>query len=342
MLVLKKIKKKIFPRGIKKDLKNRYNRVFKRTTEKDLIKGFTNLEIPDNAIICIHCMLSGFGYITGGPETIIHALQKAVPNCTIFMPTFSYSGTMIDYARSTPPPFKVNRTPSKSGLLTETLRLMDGAKRSCHPTNSCVALGPKSEELILNAEFSQTPFGPDSSYGRFCNTKNAYLLLLHTNNASIVHCIQEMVDLPNLFYPELFVFKGFNSSNELVDYKVNVHIPKIPSSWILHENKNDSVEYIECVDYCLLFPRYNEIRILKQLNCDKYKKELVDRHNYFRSNGIYSHTTINDAEILSVNVEPWLKKICEDLGKSVKNNSMLYSYEKMKKARDLGLLERYK
>ena len=208
-------KQKTFPKGIRRKLANAGDRLFRRATERKLACAFSRLQIPPGAVICVHSMLSGLGYIVGGPETVIRAIQKAVPDCTILMPTFPFSGSMLDYIDSHPAPFDADTTPSRSGLLTETLRKMPGAKRSYHPTHSCAALGPRADELLDGSEWSLTPFGDNSAYGRFTLAKDAYLLLIHTNNTSIVHRIQELVDMPNLFLDGTRMVKGYGQGGEL-------------------------------------------------------------------------------------------------------------------------------
>ena len=339
MKTIDQLKKKYFPKGIKRELSKLNSKFFNRTTEENLTKSLKKLAIQPGSVICVHSMLSGLGYIVGGPQTVIRAIQKAVPDCTIMMPTFPFDGSALDYLK-TNPIYHRDKTPSKSGLLTETLRLYPGAKRSYHPTHPCVALGPKADYLIDGSENSETPFGNDSTYGRFSDLDNAILLLIHTNNTSIVHRIQEMVDMPNLFIKEEFYAEGFDEHNKLKKYKIKIHTSILPLYIVMSAEKNKA-EYVWYPDYVLLFPKYNKNRILNKIKNENIKQILINRHNYFIQKDIIKTVKYHEAELASINVRSWFNKINNDLIENSKKYSEYYKYEMMKSALDKGLLSKF-
>jgi aminoglycoside N3'-acetyltransferase len=332
------LKVRLFPKGIKRSLKTYHNRLFNRTSEKKMVAGFNKLNIEPGSVICIHAMVSGMGYIPGGLVRILESVFEAVPNSTILMPTFPFSGSTEEYLAGNPIYDKHN-TPSKSGLLSEVLRTYPGTKRSFHPTHPCAALGPDADLLINKSEESKTPFGSDSSYGRFCSLDNAVLLLIHTNSSSIVHRVQEIVNMPNLFYNNLFTARGIDQARNIRDYQIHVHTPEIPLYWIIPGDEK-KIEYIWSPDYCFLFPEYNRIRILNRLQNSKAKTFLSDRHRYFLDTGIYTLTRINGAEILAVKAKPWLERICRDLKTSLAEFSEYYSLVNMKNTSAKGFLSK--
>lgn len=326
MKSLAELKREMFPKGIRRELQNLSNRMFRRTTEKKLARAFEQLNIPPGALVCVHSMLSGLGYIVGGPETVIKAIQRAIPGCTIMMPSFPFSGSAKDYVDSGAI-YDRDNTPSQSGLLTECLRKMPGAVRSLHPTHPCVALGPRAHELIDGSENSPTPFGDDSTYGRFSADENAYLLLIHTNNTSIVHRIQEMVDMPNLFLEGMHEAIGVNSNGESKSYLVNIHTPKVPLYVI--ESADNTLEYIWYPDYVLLFPKSNMDKILSNIKNDIIRYKLIHRYEELARNDIIKIVKISDSEIMRVKVDSWLKVICNDISITINDNCMEYDYEKI-------------
>lgn len=324
MKSLAELKRQMFPKGIRRELQNLSNRIFRRTTEKKLARAFAQLNIPPGALVCVHSMLSGLGYIVGGPETVIKAIQRAIPGCTIMMPSFPFSGSAKDYVDSGAV-YDRDNTPSQSGLLTECLRKMPGAVRSLHPTHPCVALGPRAHELIDGSENSPTPFGDDSTYGRFSADENAYLLLIHTNNTSIVHRIQEMVDMPNLFLEGMYEAVGVNGNGENKSYLVKIHTPKVPLYVI--ESADNDLEYIWYPDYVLLFPKSNMDNILSNIKNDKIRFKLNHRFEELTNNDVIKIVKNNDAEIMKVKVDSWLKVLCYDINISMKENCREYDYE---------------
>jgi len=322
-------------------LKHYKNMLFYRTTRKNLGLSLKKLGIREDSVICIHSMLSSLGYLVGGPETVITAVKELASGTTLMMATFPFESTMVDYI-STDPIYHVKNTPSKSGLLSETLRLQPGAKRSYHPTHPCVALGPKADYLIDGCEWPETPFGQNSTYGRFSNLDEAILLLIHTNSTSIVHRIQEMVKMPNLFLKEYASVKGHDSREQIVKYKMRIHTPLIPLYVVMPGDSTDQKEYVWFPDYTLLFPEYNKTRILRKIGSEKSRKQLIERHNFFLREGIYRIVEHGHAEIAAVQVKPWLEKICNDLNENIEQFSKEYNYENMEKALTHGLLNKYR
>lgn len=338
MQILNQLKKHYFPKGVRRELTKYNNKLFNRTTEKNLIKSLKKLAIQPGSVICVHSMLSGLGYIAGGPQTVIRAIQNAVPDCTIMMPSFPFDGSALDYLQ-TNPIYHRDKTPSKSGLLTETLRLYPGAKRSYHPTHPCVALGPKADYLIGGSENSETPFGDDSTYGRFSSLEDGVLLLIHTNNTSFVHRIQEMVNMPNLFLDNFYDAKGYDSKCKLCEYKVKIHTPVIPLYVIMSENGKD-VEYIWYPDYVLLFPEYNKNRTLNKIKSESIKNILIERDHYMKTNGIMKYITFKTTEFAAIQVVPWLARLCFDVKDSLHKFSEFYSINNMQKILRAGLLSK--
>jgi aminoglycoside N3'-acetyltransferase len=334
------IKSRLFPKGVKRSAKNFSNKIFKRTTEKKLVTTFNHLSMEPGSVICIHAMLSEMGYLVGGPEVIFKSLIQAVPDCTIIMPTFPFDDSTDSYL-SQNPIYDKDKTPSKSGLLSETFRNFPGVKRSFHPTHPCSAIGPMADFLIDGSEYSETPFGDESSYGRYCALDNAVQLLIHTNNSSIVHRVQELVNIPSLFEPGVRKAKGSNKYGRVEEYAVKVHTPVIPLFWILPGDGGSEVEYLWSPDYSFLLPDYNRNRVLSKLKSSKAKNLLVDRHQYFFDNDIYRSIKIHDALITVVKVKPWLERICSDLFQSLEMYGRYYSRENLSKMLKQGKLSKY-
>jgi aminoglycoside N3'-acetyltransferase len=282
-------------------------------------------------------MLSSLGYIVGGSEAVIRAALRSANDVTLMMPSFPFTGTTEAYLANDPL-FDRETTPSQSGLLSETLRRYPGVERSYHPTHPCVAIGPAADFLINGSEVSPTPFGDDTTYGRFSRLEDALLLLIHTNNTSFVHRIQEMVNMPNLFLSEHSQVKGRGPTGQLVQYSVYVHRPTLPL-YVVEED--EIIEYIWLPDYVLLFPDYNRERILGRLKSERTKEFLVQRHRYFLEKGIYRNVFLRNAEIMIVRIKPWMERICRDLKQNIVKHAERYRIDTMQAAHDAGMLTKF-
>jgi aminoglycoside 3-N-acetyltransferase len=108
-------------------------------------------------VLGIHSQLSSFGPVepaTLTPDeerlgvkpfakTVLQGLMEgAGPKGTLLFPT--HTNTTVEKGEYYHPA----RTPSRTGLLTETARLHPHAHRSLHPTHSLAALGPEAEYLV--------------------------------------------------------------------------------------------------------------------------------------------------------------------------------------------------
>ncbi|MDH3591283.1 MAG: AAC(3) family N-acetyltransferase [Planctomycetota bacterium] len=331
------LKERIFRRGIRRTLKRTRNRLFHRVTVKKLRKAYGQLELPDGAVVCVHAMLSGLGHLVGGPPVVFRALREAVRDCTIMMPNFPVAETMEKHLAADPV-FDRDTTPSMSGLLSETLRHEPGALRGYHPTHACVALGPQSHALIDGTETADTPFGDNSTYGRFSARDDAYLLLLHTNNTSYVHRLQEIVDMPNLFRPGSRPAKWKDQNGEIRTTDVRVHYPRIPLFVILPGDTPDARQYVWFPDYACPFPDFNVERMEQVLPSRNAKEFLFGRQQELVDAGIMRVARVGNASILAIHVKPYTERMVADLRQSLSQFAADYDIEKLEAEQKQGLL----
>jgi aminoglycoside N3'-acetyltransferase len=330
------LKKRIFPKGIRRKLSNYKNRLLNRTSESMLAGLLSRLNIEPGSVICVHSMLSAFGYLTGGPQTVFRAVQRAVPGCTIMMPTFPFSGTAIDYFQSGAI-YDPQQTPSQSGLLTDVFWRFPGAKRSLHPTHPCAALGPMADYLIDGSERAVTPFGDDSTYGRFSQLPNAVLLLLNTNGTSIVHRFQEMVSMPNLFMEGHYPVSALGQQRTPATYSVRLHTPNLPLYVVIDKTEIHGYLYAWLPDYALLFPSQRRDLIVKTTR-GRVQESVLRRQRELADQGVIRTVCFRQAEIAAIRVGPWQTRVCNDLRESLSKYPEGYSRETLLKAQAEGRL----
>jgi aminoglycoside 3-N-acetyltransferase len=252
--------------GLRKYLKRRWRLYFEKflrpIDRKKLLRAFKDLGIREGDLICVHSRFSALGYVKGGPETFIAALQDSVgPDGTIMMPTFSMSGSMLSYVESGEV-FDVRSTPSKVGLLTEMFRTSPGVVRSLHPTNSVAAKGPLALEIVRGHEKSSTPYGNHTPYDRL-KSFNGKILMVNTHVHSFLHHIQEAVDFPNLYLEKPAEVTGVGEDGEKYYTRTSIMRPRIPYWLILDGTDGDENDYAILHDYALIFPQSREA-MLKQ------------------------------------------------------------------------------
>jgi len=296
-------------------------------TQHDLEVAFSRLGMPRGAIIGIHAKLSSLGYISGGPVSIFRALQNVVPDCTIIMATFPFFSSTVDYLANDPV-CDPHQSPSKSGLLSETLRKYPGVRRSLHPTHPCTAVGPEADRLIEGSERSETPFGPKSSYGRYVRSEKAYQLLLGTNSTSIVHVFQEAVGWPNLFLEEQYTARGLDYEGVEHTYRVKVHVPRV-QLYVAVPDTEGGFQYIWMPSYCLLFPQTKLASVCERITNDAVASALVERDRGFERSGVFRKALCGTAEILAIEVGPWLDAMVRELKANVEQYCEAYEYDRV-------------
>jgi aminoglycoside 3-N-acetyltransferase len=105
------------------------------------------------------------------------------------VPTFNHGAAEV---------FDIKTTPSRNGLITETFRQLQGARRSLHPTHPYAAIG-KDAEWLISGHLKAGTFGVNSPLGKLAQ-RGGYVLMLgapfHTctaahigENKAQVHCI---------------------------------------------------------------------------------------------------------------------------------------------------------
>jgi aminoglycoside 3-N-acetyltransferase len=169
---------------------------------KAIVNGLYELGLAQGAIVLVHSSLSSFGHVEGGADTVVAALLDTVGDAgTVLVPTLTGSELLN---ADNPPVFDPEVTPGWTGCIPETFRQHPRARRSLHPTHSAAAIGLRAEELLDGHEYSMTPCGPDSPYGRLA-AGGGYVLLLgvsHSANTTLHH-VEELVGVSYHMQPGL-------------------------------------------------------------------------------------------------------------------------------------------
>ena len=119
--------------------------------------------------LLMHSSLHSLGKVDGGAETVIDALLDTLGNKgTLMVPTFNYNLEVKLFDPET--------VPSKTGLITETLRKRTEAVRSLHPNYSVAALGWQSDKLTRE-HWRAESVGIDSPIDRIAKAGGSILLL---------------------------------------------------------------------------------------------------------------------------------------------------------------------
>ena len=193
-------------------------------TKAELIEQLRGIRVKEGMDLLVHSSLKRVGPVDGGADTIIDALQEILgPDVTLMMPTVSGNVT------PTQPVFHVVHTPSTVGVLTDVFRKRPGAIRSLHPVHSMAALGPKAQFFTEGHLQSNTPWSPDSPYGKLM-ANNGFLLFLGANFSAntCIHAIEIEARVPGLHTEEATTLYVTDYDGTLHEIEHHWHAPKRP------------------------------------------------------------------------------------------------------------------
>jgi len=169
-------------------------------TAARLVTDLKRLGVPPGEVVLVHSSLSAMGWVCGGPQAAVLALEEAVASGTLVMP--AHSGSLSEPSvwahppvpeswwpviRAETPAFDPALTPTRAmGAIVECFRTQPGTMRSSHPQDSFAARGPRSAE-VLDGHSLEESLGERSPLARIYDL-DGYVLLLgvgHANNTSI-------------------------------------------------------------------------------------------------------------------------------------------------------------
>lgn len=170
-------------------------------TVDTLTRDLRDLGLAEGSTVLVHASLSALGWVVGGPEAVILALERALgPRGTLMMPAYSMNAPDPSHWVDPPvpeswwatiedawPPFDPQRSPPRRlGTIAETFWGQIETERSDHPNDSFCARGPNSHRLLA-AHRLDSSLGDGSPLGRLYELDGQVLLLGvdHTSNSSL-------------------------------------------------------------------------------------------------------------------------------------------------------------
>lgn len=172
------------------------------------------LGVRTGGVLLAHASLSRIGWVLGGEQTVVLALQDALgPDGTLVMPSQSWQlcdpayladprvpPQAHDAVRAGLPVYDARWTPTRTmGAVVESLRTQPGTVRSGHPHRSFVARGPRGEEVLARHDLAD-PVGEGSPLAAVGRLHGQVLLLGvgHDKNSSL-HLAEARSGLPRRF-----------------------------------------------------------------------------------------------------------------------------------------------
>jgi aminoglycoside 3-N-acetyltransferase len=172
---------------------------------REQLRGQCSVKAGD--VLIVHSSMKSLGRVDGGPAAVVRALQEAVgEEGTLLMPVFT-----------APQPdgvFHHAATPSRTGLITETLRTAAGTLRSRHPTHSVAAWGRRAAEFVKGHDHT-SGLGVGSPFHKAAQAGADVLMIGCTlTSCSLVHVSEAIARTP---YLGKVCYGGYDTTLTLVD-----------------------------------------------------------------------------------------------------------------------------
>lgn len=203
-------------------------------TVSTLVSALRELGVRPGETLVVHSSLQSLGWVCGGPQAVVDALQTAVTTSgTIVMPT--HTGQYTDPAvwsnppvpddwvaaiRAEMPPFRPSVTPTRAmGAIPECFRTYPDVIRSDHPVVSFAAWGADADAVVADH---------DIDYGL---GENSPLARVYERDGSVLL---------------LGVGHDTNTSLHLAEYRADIEPPTVSSEApILEDGRRKTVEYVD-------------------------------------------------------------------------------------------------
>ena len=111
-------------------------------TKNDISKVCNDLGLKKTDTIIIHSSMKSFGYVEGGPNTVIEGFREYLSEGTLCFPALRQK----DFGKAYKD-WDINNTPSDVGFLSESFRKYPGVLRSDQETHSVTAIGKNAEYI---------------------------------------------------------------------------------------------------------------------------------------------------------------------------------------------------
>ncbi len=133
-----------------------------RVTGQDIVAGLREVGISAGSGLMVHSSLSSFGYLEGGAQTVIEALQEVLtPTGTLLLPSFNHGAP---FREGGPGYFDPTQTPTTNGTIPDLFRRLPGVCRSLNPTHAFAAWGREAQRYTQFHHRTLT-LGPESPLG---------------------------------------------------------------------------------------------------------------------------------------------------------------------------------
>ena len=196
-------------------------------TVDTLYKQLEALEVPRDTVVHVHASLRSVGNLEARGGTVLEALIRYFTETggLLTLPTHTWKN-LRDLSQ---PTLDLASSETCVGMLPNLAAAHPDARRSLHPTHSMAVFdgtseGERAQAFASLDEGTYTSTHPDGCYGELYRRGGTIILLgVEHNRNTYLHCVEEMLDVPNRLSPELIPATIRLRSGEIIPRPIHCH-----------------------------------------------------------------------------------------------------------------------
>ncbi|MBC2714589.1 MAG: AAC(3) family N-acetyltransferase [Desulfobacteraceae bacterium] len=186
-----------------------------------LVNSLKKIGIRENDTVLVHANFKPDSGFQGDPSDAVNVLKSFLGNKgNLLMVSIPFRGAGFDYLKKNKP-FRLKKTMSMMGLITEMFRRSEGVKRSLHPTHPVLVYGKDSSMLTADHEKCIYPCGAGSPFDKFRQLKGKILFYdVSCQAITFFHYVEDLIKdkIPVPVYgEELFNVKCIDENDHEIE-----------------------------------------------------------------------------------------------------------------------------
>lgn len=191
-------------------------------TKKDIIVQLSKMNAPKDKPVLMHSSLRLIGNVEGGAQTVLDAMiEYFTEDGGLFcVPTHTWGNLKKEIV------LDMNDPITCLGAFSNVAASDPRGVRSPNPTHSMMVFGDRQRaaEFIKDDANISTCTSPDSCYGKLYSM-GGYVLLVGVahNRNTYLHCVEEMLDVPDRLTEDLREVNVKLESGEILTRRIKTH-----------------------------------------------------------------------------------------------------------------------
>jgi aminoglycoside 3-N-acetyltransferase len=197
-------------------------------TSRQIADGLYDAGLRPGDSVMLHSSYKSLGGVEGGPGAVLDAFLDCLGRQgTLLVPTLLFRGSQYGFLSQYPSDVDLRNSPSRYGILTETLRTRPGAIRSIHATSPATGCGGRAAELCGRHHLDDTCVGINSPWARNA-AAGGWVVLLgvpHDSNTTLHHLEEQCCSwllMPEPFEVSFLDTAGQRRTSCLRSYRANL------------------------------------------------------------------------------------------------------------------------